>query len=496
MNKKLQDLAWSVLPKEFKEEVKKEYAKCVAIDMDDNPNLPAYAVESATSRRALLEMLFGIHNLTSDAEGEEMLTVPRKNVQELYAKAKDIYNLYANATCINSMESSAIDINTGKMKILDTLFGSKCLPDELNEDNFAKSEPKTFKYSVGQKVILHFYGGEVSTITEAFNDGGVWNKYKVKALPTHVWNENELDPYEEPKPSEPDEKDDCKKFTKRLDDTLEGDIKEPFKEWRDKNSSNVEKLEKNGEVEPKPSEPKFKPGDKVLKKDHNYENEGCPYDIFLGYIGHDKGGYLCAVEAHGWIMHESDLEPYTEPEEEVSKMKPIESKMSVYLATKEEDEEFRLLLHKNGFKWHTNTPLINLTCWGYDFEDSKIHYIHPDKTVTYCGEKTSDTLTFSEFKKRYFEENVNLSQNTANCDKQFNNILKDSFSKERRLNIAAMIIQGVMANPYWTEKRMRYAMKQGSDKESVANEFINTIVEDVMELTDALIAEAGKGDKK
>lgn len=89
-----------------------------------------------------IESLFGHHNLTSDAEGEEMLTVPRNKVQELYAKAKDIYDLYTNATCINSLESHAIDISTGKMKILDTLFGSKCLPDELNEDNFAKSEPK------------------------------------------------------------------------------------------------------------------------------------------------------------------------------------------------------------------------------------------------------------------------------------------------------------------------------------------------------------------
>lgn len=85
MNKELQDLAWSLLPKEFKEEVRKEYAKCVAIDIDDNPNLPAYAVESATSRRALLEMLFGLHNLTSDAEGEEMLMVSRKRVQDEYA---------------------------------------------------------------------------------------------------------------------------------------------------------------------------------------------------------------------------------------------------------------------------------------------------------------------------------------------------------------------------------------------------------------------------
>lgn len=54
MDKELIDRTWSCLPKEFKEEVKKEYARCVAIDADDNPNLPAYAVESAISRRALL----------------------------------------------------------------------------------------------------------------------------------------------------------------------------------------------------------------------------------------------------------------------------------------------------------------------------------------------------------------------------------------------------------------------------------------------------------
>lgn len=62
----------------------------------------------------------------------------------------------------------------------------------------AEEKEAKFKYKVGQKVILHFYGGEVSTITEAFRDGGVWNKYKVKALPHHIWNENELDPYTEP----------------------------------------------------------------------------------------------------------------------------------------------------------------------------------------------------------------------------------------------------------------------------------------------------------
>lgn len=62
----------------------------------------------------------------------------------------------------------------------------------------AEAKEEKFKYQVGQKVILQFYGGEVSTITEAFRDGGVWNKYKLKMLPNHVWNENELDPYIEP----------------------------------------------------------------------------------------------------------------------------------------------------------------------------------------------------------------------------------------------------------------------------------------------------------
>lgn len=69
MNKELIDKAWACLPREFKEKVKKEYARCVKIDADDNPNLPAYAVKSAISRRALLEKIFGEHNLTSDAEG-------------------------------------------------------------------------------------------------------------------------------------------------------------------------------------------------------------------------------------------------------------------------------------------------------------------------------------------------------------------------------------------------------------------------------------------
>ena len=51
---------------------------------------------------------------------------------------------------------------------------------------------------------------------------------------------------------------------------------------------------------------------------------------------------------------------------------------------------------------------------------------------------TSDSEKLSEPKPTEPEEKSrNLSQETANCDKHFDNILKDSFRNERRLNMAA-----------------------------------------------------------
>ena len=279
MTKEISDLTWSVLPKEFKEEVKYEYSRVATKAIKSSYDLGFMNAH---------EGMYGIHNLTSDAEGDEMLTYEKSKVKDLLQ--------WCNESSEENEEASIVK------NILSVLFGSKCLPDEAqpkqkdcdnpladkegcrwrNDGKCAfdsacyfeplnPQEPKSFKYKVGQKVILHFYGGEVSTITEAFNDGGVWNKYKVKALPHHIWNENELDPYEEPK--------------------------------------------------------------------------------------------------------------------EVTKMKPIESKVSVYLATKEEDEEFRQLLHNNGFKWNASIPLINFAGWSSSFEDSKIHCIYPDKIVACYGKK-------------------------------------------------------------------------------------------------------------
>ena len=69
------------------------------------------------------------------------------------------------------------------------------------------------------------------------------------------------------------------------------------------------------------------------------------------------------------------------------------------------------------------------------------------------------------------------------CDKQFDNILKDCFSKERRLNIAAQFMSAMMSNP------------------AIFHQHLNAEEEDYilygsLEFADALIAECGKGGFK
>lgn len=126
MNKKLQDLVWSVLPKAFKEEVKELYDGCIKM-MDIRPS----ASQIYANQLSTLEGIFGIHNLTSDAEGEEMLYVKAKTVREMYA-AND--RLIAEFIGSEIAKDAAIINN-----MLRRLYSSKCLPDE-NYSNVEKLE--------------------------------------------------------------------------------------------------------------------------------------------------------------------------------------------------------------------------------------------------------------------------------------------------------------------------------------------------------------------
>lgn len=253
MDKELIDRAWRILPAEFKRVVKAHYVGLNAaykayLSKDSLTNEECDRCNAMREKIVLYNMYFGHHNLTSDAEGEEMLVVKAETVRNMYAANERI-------------KADFPDKETGEASdhinhVLRFLFGSKCLPDEAC--NVASSD----------------VAGSKS----------------------------------------------------------------------------------------KPAEPKFNPGDKVLRKYHDYEDEELPYDIFEGYHGKDKQGYICGIESTRWLIHESDLEPYTEPD------------------TSHE------------------TPV--------------------------CESHSGNTS----------QKEVNMNSNCnllKDCDKQFDNILKDCFSKER-----------------------------------------------------------------
>lgn len=85
----------------------------------------------------------------SDVEEEEMLTVKASTVREMYAANDRLIDDHIS----DEIERQAAIIN----EMLRSLFGSKCLPDEVgNEDNFATKEPNPAepKFKVGDKVIF------------------------------------------------------------------------------------------------------------------------------------------------------------------------------------------------------------------------------------------------------------------------------------------------------------------------------------------------------
>lgn len=264
--------------------------------------------------------------------------------------------------------------------------------------------------------------------------------------------------------SDADEKGvDIAKLDKMLNEALEKETADSLKEWMDSKR-----------------EPMFKEGEEV-----RWRNKIVKIDAIL-----NRGKYFAynifTRDGNRYCIAESDLEPYIESKDnegkKAMKMKPIESKVSVYLATAEEDEEFRSLLHENGFKWGSGQSLKDRSYWSEGHEYRNTCCLYPRKIVTYCGAKTPNTLTFSEFKEQYFEaEPEETSRTKESCcsdhpvvkSEMVDSIIKDSFRNERRLNIATQILSGIVAS----SKPCKHPVKRA------------------IELTDALIDECEKGGK-
>lgn len=123
-----------------------------------------------------------------DAEGEEMLTVPRRKVQEMYARNDAICNAPERPKDYLEPRYEYADAIT---LTLADLFGSKCLPDDTKEP-----KPAEPKYALSDKVMLNGHGG--FEITAVYLDPYTQEyKYCLGEFKCHFC-ESDLEPYTEP----------------------------------------------------------------------------------------------------------------------------------------------------------------------------------------------------------------------------------------------------------------------------------------------------------
>lgn len=165
MDIELIDRTWACLPKEFKEEVNEIYLNAVV-------RHPC----GYNHKTDLLKYLFGYHNLTSDVEGEEMLTVPRKKVQRAYNTSREIVKA-------ENPDSLMYSMHTQIMCVLENIFGSKCLPN-AREFNFVSIEPKPAepKFKIGDKVRVKFNAKELHSNPDPSKNIYYWQTTRDKYL--------------------------------------------------------------------------------------------------------------------------------------------------------------------------------------------------------------------------------------------------------------------------------------------------------------------------
>lgn len=199
MDKELIDRAWRILPAEFKRIVKAHYAGLNAaykayLSKDSLTNEECDRCKVIREKISIYSMYFGKHNLTSDAEGEdEVLTVSRKRVQELYSKFDHAFD--------NVVSDNLMGHYRTKMGLLKALFGSKCLPDEacnIASSDVASTEPNPAepKFKHGDMVIYKRTGKK-----KVVSGTDKYGRYIVvlpnNQSPMYV-DESDLEPYTEP----------------------------------------------------------------------------------------------------------------------------------------------------------------------------------------------------------------------------------------------------------------------------------------------------------
>lgn len=279
----------------------------------------------------------------------------------------------------------------------------------------------------------------------------------------------------------------------------------------DGNSSNVDKIGKDYNVESleqKPDEPRFEVGDKVMHK-------GVLRVIdLIDTVTHryhlSNGSYYAE-----WV-DESDLEPDTEPEERNTNMTIEEINKAIIALQPNEgqvSDSYHTFHELYDFRRAYNAALVNTHAYpcikSHRHSDGELcfgggwfvvqmqlptgqisnHYEDKHWDEFDCEERECADPWDGHTEKDVLERLRgcrNLSQSMSNYDKEFDNILKGSFLKERRLSIAVQMVKAITQCPEIIE---RIASAE-------ADSLLDDIVDDALHLTDRLIDECEKGGSK
>lgn len=161
----------------------------------------------------------------------------------------------------------------------------------------------------------------------------------------------------------------------------------------------------------------------------------------------------------------------------------------------------------------TKEDMVHCKSFGYEGDYKVIEYVGGSSKCYDCIDRNgyhfrfyeSDLEPYTEPEKEEYErlqaESVetlriaseeshlrNLSQNIADCDKQFDNILKDGFLEHNRLYIAAMAMQGILSN----QQLLKIAIEAYQEETGSPDMYV-AVAKAAKAQADALIAESEKG---
>ena len=107
----------------------------------------------------------------------------------------------------------------------------------------------------------------------------------------------------------------------------------------------------------------------------------------------------------------------TDNMKQTRKLNGLLEKVIVNLASAEEENELREILHENGFKWNSGDSLLEYKFWNSGLSNLAYHlYAGLNKFVIYSKGSEIKGISLSEFKEKYLGKGLNLCELLKGCE--------------------------------------------------------------------------------